>query len=120
MLRSKRVWVALALAVAVIGAGAERAQIVSAFQDDACQQISIAVAEKIENGDAVTPELLNETVIFLIRASVINGQIDTEGNPRDYNGNAFEIVVAEGIVTTSTTRSALHPFRSRATWKVGG
>ena len=77
------------------------------------------VAEKIENGDAVTPEFLNEIVISLIRASVINGQIDTDGNPRDYNGNAFEIVVAEGIVTTSTRRSALHPFRSRGTWEVG-
>ncbi len=120
ILRSKRAWIALTLVSAVIVGGAIRTQIVSAFQEDACQQISLTIAEKIEEGDAVTPELVNDTVSSLIRASVINGQIDTEGNPTDYNGNAFQIAVAEGSVTTSTSRSSLHPFRSHATWKVGG
>jgi hypothetical protein len=104
ILRSKRVWIALTLVSAVIIVGAIRTQIVSAFQEDACQQISLMIAEKIDEGDALTPELVNDTVSSLIRASVINGQIDTEGNPTDYNGNAFQIVVAEGTVTTSTTR----------------
>jgi hypothetical protein len=114
ILRSKRVWIALTLASAVIIVGAIRTQIVSAFQEDACQQISLMIAEKIDEGDALTPELVNDTVSSLIRASVINGQIDTEGNPTDYNGNAFQIVVAEGTVTTLTSRSSLHPFRSHA------
>ena len=120
ILRSKRVWVGLTLMSAVIIVGVIRAQIVSAFQEDACRQISLMIAEKLDEGDALTPELVNDTVSSLIRASVINGQIDIEGNSTDYNGNAFQIVVVEGAVTTSTSRSSLHPFRSHATWKVGG
>ena len=118
--RSKRAWIALALVSALVVGGTIRTQIVSASQEDACQQISLMIAEKIEEGATLTPELESSTISSLIRASVINGQIDTEGNPTDYNGNAFEVVVAEGAVTTSTSRSSLHPFSSHATWNIGG
>ena len=105
---------------AVIGFGAIHISIESGLQEIACRDISRTIAAKIEDGHAVTPELVNDTISSLIRASVINGQIDTEGNPTDYNGNVFEVVVSEETVTTSTSRSLLHPFRSHATSKVGG
>ena len=105
---------------ALIIGGAIRSQVVSTFQEDACQQISLTIAEKIEEGVTITPKLVDTTISGLIRASIINGKIDSEGNPTDYNGNAFEIVVAERAVTTSTSRSSLHPFRSHATWDIGG
>ena len=111
-LRKKLVSCTLLVAGAFFAA---RVAVVSAFHDDACEVISIAVAGMLERGAAVSPETLNATVAGLIEASVINGRIDGDGNPTDYCGKPFEIVVADGSVTTSTRRSAFHPFESRAT-----
>ncbi|MEM7015309.1 MAG: hypothetical protein AAF585_27950, partial [Verrucomicrobiota bacterium] len=95
-----------------------RAEIVSAFQDDACQQISIMVAEEVENGAVVTPQLLNETASRLIESSVIRGQIREDGAAVDVHGRPFEIVVEDQSVVTSTQRTIVHPFRSSASWKI--
>ena len=117
-LRSKRFWISLTLVSTVIIIGSIRKQIISAYQEDACQQINLMIAEKIKEGYELTPELEDDIISNLISASVINAQIDAEGNPSDYNGNAFKIVVEEGTVTTSTNRSLLHPFKSQVSWVV--
>jgi hypothetical protein len=118
LLKMKRVWIAAILGSALIMVCAIQVQLVSASQDDACQVISLSIAERIAKGDAVTPELVDETISRLIRASVINGRVDAEGKPADYNGREFLVDVGDGIVTTSTRRALLHPFESRAAAKI--
>lgn len=115
ILQSKRAWIAFTLVSLAIIGGAIHTSTESYLQEIACSEISRTIAAEIEKGHAVTPELVNDTISSLIRTSLIYGQIDSEGNPTDRNGNAFEVVIDGGNVTTSTSRSLLHPFRSHAT-----
>src|SRR5437763_1003925 len=85
-----------------------------AFHDDACLVIGLSVAGKIEKGEPVSDAELKTEIASLIRASVIHGRVNTDGNPTDLNGNPFLIQQTADRVSVSTRFSLLQPRRSHA------
>jgi hypothetical protein len=84
------------------------------FHDDACSVIAMSVANRLERGESVSDAELKTEIAVLIRASVIHGRVNSDGNPTDLNGNSFLIHQTADRVSVSTRCSVLQPKRSHA------
>jgi hypothetical protein len=85
------------------------------YHGDACLVIAMFVANKIDEGQAVSEAELRNEIAGLIRASVIHGKIAADGGATDLNGHAFQIQHVVGDRVAVRTRfSLLQPIRSHA------
>lgn len=104
--------VAVAILCVLIVAYGVRVVAAYTYHDDACLVISMLVADRAEKGESVSDVDIGPEIARLIRASVIHGRVDGDGEPTDLNGNAFLIHESAERVTVSTRFSLLQPIRS--------
>lgn len=77
------------------------------FAQDACHMIAYEVGDLYRSKASPTADEVDEVVLRLHNASVINLRVSPEGKPLDPYGTPFRIRFArEGVVTTTRVTSA--------------
>jgi hypothetical protein len=77
------------------------------FAQDACRMIAYEVGDLYRSKASPTADEVDDVILRLHNASVINLRVSPEGKPLDPYGTPFRIRFArEGIVTTTRVKSA--------------